>query len=155
MKNEDIKKIIVEMVQKMGVSFDSVDEVFDNVTNKNIFVIKTKESGLLIGDDGETFNALFMLVKRMVAKAAKSEEILSTFAIDINDYHSSKVIKLKNQATIFANRARDMKTNVEMEPMSSYERLVVHASLSGQLNIITESMGEGAARRIVIKYIKS
>ena len=155
MKNEDIKKIITETIQKMGIGFDSIEEVFDEITNKNIFVIKTKESGLLIGENGDTFNALFMLIKRMVTKKAGSEEILSTFAIDINDYHSSKVAKLKNQASIFANRAKDMKVNIEMEPMSSYERLVIHAALSGEPNITTESIGEGLSRRIVIKYIKS
>jgi len=155
MTNEDIKKIITEIVQKMGISFDSIDEMFDEITNKKIFVIKTKESGLLIGEGGETFSALFMLVKRIIAKKAGSEEILSTFAIDINDYHSSKVVKLKNQASIFANRAKDMKVNIEMEPMSSYERLVIHAVLSNEPNIATESIGEGLSRRVVIKYIKS
>lgn len=143
------------MIQKMEVSFDSIDEVFDEITKKNIFVIRTKDSGLLIGENGETFNAFFMLVKRMVAKKAQNEEILSSFAIDINDYHSSKVIKLKNQANIFANRARDMKVNIEMDPMSSYERLIIHSALSDQPNIKTESIGEGLSRRIVIKYIKS
>jgi spoIIIJ-associated protein len=155
MKNDDIKKIIVEMIQKMGISFDSIEEIFDEITNKNIFVIKTKESGLLIGENGDTFNALFMLIKRMVAKKSGNEEILSTFAIDVNDYHSSKVAKLKNQASIFANRAKDMKVNIEMEPMSSYERLVIHATLSDDPNIATESIGEGASRRIVIKYVKN
>ena len=155
MKNDDIKKVIIEMIQKMGISFDSIEEIFDEITNKNIFVIKTKESGLLIGENGDTFNALFMLIKRMVAKKSGSEEILSTFAIDVNDYHSSKVAKLKNQASIFANRAKDMKVNIEMEPMSSYERLVIHATLSGDPNIATESIGEGTSRRIVIKYVKS
>jgi len=154
MKNEEIKKIIEEMMQKMGVSFDAIEETFDEITNKNIFVIKTKESGLLIGENGDTFNALFMLIKRMVAKKSGNEEVLSTFAIDINDYHSSKVTKLKNQATIFANRAKDMKASIEMDPMSSYERLVIHSALSNDPNIATESIGEGSSRRIVIKYVK-
>jgi predicted RNA-binding protein Jag len=34
--------------------------------------------------------------------------------------------RLKLTAEMLANRARDMKTNVEMDPMSSYERLIVH-----------------------------
>ncbi len=154
MTNEEIKKIIEEMVKGMGVSFDSIEETFDEITNKKIFVIKTKESGLLIGEDGETFNALFLLIKKMVAKKAGTEEIISTFAIDINDYHSSKILGLKNQAIMLANRAKDMKVDVEMEPMSSYERLVVHGVLTGQANIKTESVGEGLSRRIVIKYVK-
>lgn len=154
MTNEEIKKIVGETIKNMGVSYDSIEETFDEITNKKIFVIKTKESGLLIGEDGETFNALFLLVKKMVAKKAGTEEIISTFAIDINDYHSSKILGLKNQAIMLANRAKDMKVDVEMEPMSSYERLVVHGVLTGQPNIKTESVGEGTARRIVIKYIK-
>jgi len=72
----------------------------------------------------------------------------------VNDYRASIIEKLKMKAGIMANRARDMKSNIELEPMSSYERLIIHGTLSSQPNIKTESTGEGKDRRIIIKYIQ-
>lgn len=145
------KEMIEFLIKLMGVKLDAVEIVEDSLTNRTIFVIKSTESGLLIGDRGDNFQALTHLIKRMVCKG--DESISSQFAIDVNDYQSSMVEKIKTKATMLANRVRDFKSDVEMEPMSSYERLVVHGALTDQPGIKTESIGEGRERRVVIKYV--
>jgi len=151
-KEKDTKKLIEDILNSMGVRYDIVEEIEDSISQKKLFVIKSPESGLLIGDNGETFQALSHLIRRI---ASKGMEEMADFSIDVNDYRSSMIEKLKMKAGILANRARDMKTNVELEPMSSYERLIIHGTLSGQPNIKTESIGEGRNRRLVIKYVES
>ena len=151
-KEKDIKKLIEDILNNMGVRYDIVEETEDPITQKKLFIIKSPESGLLIGENGETFQALSHLIRRIVNKGVVEEGV--DFSIDVNDYRSSMVERLKIKAGILANRARDMKTDVEMEPMSSYERLIIHGTLSGQPNIKTESIGEGRDRRLVIKYVK-
>jgi len=153
MNNEQIKNLILELLGKMGVSFRDIEVKQDEITGRVVFTIKTNESGLLIGDNGETFFALSHLIKRIALKGTEGDDS-KVFSIDVNDYQSSIVERLKNQALILANRARDLKSNIEMEPMSSYERLVVHDLLSTQNNIKTESTGEGKNRRVVIKYVE-
>lgn len=153
MKEEkNTKKLIEDILNNMGVRYDIVEETEEPITQKKLFIIKSPESGLLIGDRGETFQALSHLIRRI---ASKGLEEMADFSIDVNDYRASMVERLKVKAGILANRARDMKTNVEMEPMSSYERLIIHGTLSGQPNIKTESIGEGRERRLVIKYVES
>ena len=49
-------------------------------------------------------------------------------------------------------RFRD-KSSVEMDPMSSYERMIVHTELKTFPHIKTESAGEGRGRHIVVKYV--
>lgn len=146
------KETIESLIKFMGVKLDSVDIVEDSITNRTIFVIKSPESGLLIGDKGDNFHALTHLIKRMICKG--DENVSSQFAIDVNDYQSSMVEGIKMKALMLANRVRDLKSNVEMEPMSSYERLVVHGALTDQPGIKTESIGEGKERRVVIKYVE-
>jgi spoIIIJ-associated protein len=146
------KEMIESLIKLMGIKLDAVEIVEDSLTNRTIFVIKSTESGLLIGDRGDNFQALTHLIKRMVCKG--DESISSQFAIDVNDYQSSMVDKIKTKAMMLANRVRDFKSDVEMEPMSSYERLVVHGALTDQKNIKTESIGEGRERRVVIKYVE-
>jgi len=149
-KKKNTKKMIEEILNSMSIRYDIVEETEDSITQKKLFIIRSPESGLLIGDRGETFQALSHLIRRI---AGKDQEENVDFSIDVNDYRSSMIDRLKIKASILANRARDMKTNVEMEPMSSYERLIIHGALSGQPNIKTESIGEGRERRLVIKYI--
>lgn len=149
--SKNTKKLIEDVLVNMGIRYDIVEETEDSITQKKLFIIKSPESGLLIGDNGETFQALSHLIRRI---ASKDLEDGDDFSIDVNDYRSSMIEKLKLKAGILANRARDMKTDVEMEPMSSYERLIIHGTLSGQPNIKTESIGEGKERRLVIKFVK-
>ncbi len=55
---------------------------------------------------------------------------------------------------MLAKRARSFKIDVEMDPMTSYERMLVHSHLEGRPNIKTESIGEGKERRLVIKFVE-
>jgi len=146
-----IKETIEALINAMGIKFDSIEINEDGITNRTIFVIKTPESGILIGDRGDNFQALTHIIKRIVCKG--DEGLSHQFAIDVNDYQSSMVEQIKVKAQMLANRVRDFKSDVEMEPMSSYERLVVHGALTDQPNIKTESVGLGRERRVVIKYV--
>ena len=152
MDTTQTKKIIEDILTSMQVSFDAVEIEDDPETAKKVFVIKTKESGLLIGENGETFQALNHLIRKI---ADKDFEHSHDFSIDVNDYRKSLVDGLKTKALVLAKRAADMKTSVEMDPMSSYERLIVHGALNDVPNIKTESIGTGKDRRIVIKYVES
>ena len=57
------------------------------------------------------------------------------------------------KALNIAEEARNLKTDILMDPMSSYERMVVHSTLAGTPDISTESIGEGRERRIKVKYL--
>jgi spoIIIJ-associated protein len=147
----EVKKLIKDILESMLISLDSIEVDVDPITQNKIFIIRTNDSGLLIGDKGETFNAFSHLVKRIAEKKFGDEQ---GFFIDVNDYRSGIAEKLKLKAKMLATRARDMRADVEMEPMSSYERLVVHGTLAGEPKIKTESLGEGRDRRVIIKYIE-
>ncbi len=152
LKENEVKNLIKEVLESMALSYDSIDTEIDPMTKNTVFIVKTGDSGLLIGDRGDTFNAFSHLIKRIAEK--RLGEGHPDFFIDVNDYRSGLAEKLKLQAKMLAGRARDMKSNIEMEPMSSYERLIIHGTLSEEPNIKTESLGEGRDRRVVIKYIE-
>ena len=52
-----------------------------------------------------------------------------------------------------SERARYFKSNVEVDPMSSFERRIVHEFLATASDLKTESIGFGPSRRVVIKYV--
>ena len=48
----------------------------------------------------------------------------------------------------------ESRKSVEMEPMSSYERMIIHTLFTADSGVVTESVGERNERRIVIKIKK-
>ena len=58
-------------------------------------------------------------------------------------------------AHMMSERARYFKSNIEVDPMSSFDRRIVHEFLSDATDLKTESQGEGYSRRVVIKYVGS
>ena len=154
-KQEEVKKLISEMLVVMEVPAEMIEVETDAKTGNDIFQIRTAYEDALIGRDGERFSALLHLIKRIVNKNEDNKESEYKFSVDVNNYQKARVERLRNKAIILANQARDFKKNIEMEPMSSYERMVCHDALAGQNNIKTESTGFGKDRRLVIKYVEN
>ncbi|OHA26171.1 MAG: hypothetical protein A3C06_03540 [Candidatus Taylorbacteria bacterium RIFCSPHIGHO2_02_FULL_46_13] len=152
-QHEKIKHTIEEFLTRMGIAFEEVSLVEGQ--DQLAFVIKSSESHLLIGSRGAHISALNHLIKRIAGKQLESTDQPLNFYVDINDYHDKLTREIKNKAHILAERARSFKTNVEMEPMSSYERMIVHTFFENIKDIETESTGVGSQRRIVLKYVST
>lgn len=146
---EKVRKIVESLIEKLGVEQTTTDITEDNGVWK--IAITTSDERALVGHDNERFDALTHLLKRMLARDL-GEEV--KIVVDINGMRAKKEEELKAKAGIIADRARAFKIDVEMDPMSSYERMVVHSHLEGAPNIKTESIGEGHNRRLVVKYIE-
>ena len=116
------------------------------------FIIKTMDAPLLIGDNGKHIAALTHVVKKIYEnKFAAEEAVKRWFLIDINDYNKKRIEEIKDTARMHAQRVRYFKKDIEMRPMNSYERRIVHSILQEYPDISTESTGEGMERRVVIK----
>lgn len=154
MSTTTIRTTIEHFLNKLGVAFDDV-EVHDggNLPGAK-FVIKTKESGILIGNKGENLNALSHLLRRIVEKELPDNEVAKKFFIDVNDYHSKRILEVQRTARLLADRAKTFKHDVDMPPANAYDRMVVHAYLAEDNNIATESQGAGKGRYVVIKYVE-
>lgn len=148
---QNIKKIIEEFLGKMNMKVDRVDVSDENSGNPK-FQIQSSDAPILIGRRGEHFSAIQHLLKKIILKDAPLD---FKFSIDINGYQEESLNAIKSRAKVLAERAKSFKTEVEMEPMSSYERMAIHTLFESDPNIQTESRGEGAERRIILKYVES
>jgi predicted RNA-binding protein Jag len=142
-----LKDFVVKFLGLMGVEDASV-EVTEG--HRTLVKVSCADPSKLIGPHGEHLKAVNMIARRMVE--AKHGEEAASFLIDVNDYHEASLEKVRQSARMLAQRARLFKHDVELEPMSAYERLVVHELFSGDPEIRTESAGEGKTRHIVLKY---
>lgn len=153
MAEPNIEVIIKELLKLMNVSFDSVERFESPESKHTRFLVKTGEPSLLIGATGEHLGAFNYIVRRIAAKQSNNDSPVKFF-VDVNDYHEKTMESVKAKAKIMSERARSFKADIEMEPMTAYERMLIHSFLEGAPDIKTESKGEGAERRVVIKYIE-
>jgi len=151
MKNDEIKKIIEEILNKLTIPFENIDIIEQD--ERFIFMINTNEAGFLIGVNGANLSALNHVIKRIIDKQNHNNGIFG-FTVDVNNYQTNRNEEIKNKTRVIRDRVKSFHTNIEMEPMSSYERMIVHSSLTEDDDIETESVGYGNERRVVIKFKK-
>lgn len=148
METNTISETLKTLLTKLGLPFDSIETSM--AAGSTVFTIHTVESGKLIGTNGETLSALNHLVKKMLEKTISRD---FHFVIDVNGYHQKKIKSLEDQARLVAERARTFRYDVELSPMSAYERMIIHSTLKEMPDIQTMSHGEGALRHIVVRYV--
>lgn len=111
-------------------------------------VLESKDSAHLIGYKGKTIEALQSLINSIIQK----EEVETTKVfIDVNGYKLKKEGMLKTLAIKMAENVVKFKKVIKLEPMSAYERMIVHSELADRKDVETESIGEEPFRRVVIK----
>lgn len=142
-----LKQFVTTLLSTLDIAVDSV-EVSEG--HRTVIAVSSPDSKRLIGPHGDHLRALNMLARRLVE--AKHGEDAASFLVDVNGYHEEKMESVRQNARMLAQRARLFKHDVEMGPMSPYERLVVHELFSGDPEISTVSEGEGKFRHIVLKY---
>ena len=71
--------------------------------------------------------------------------------VDCGDYKNHRKHQLEVLATKTAKEVAKTKVAVKLNPMTSYERRIIHSKLAEWKDVYTESEGEGAERAIVIK----
>ena len=148
-------KIIEDFLIKLGVEFEMVEKKESELLGYYRYVITTPEAGILIGGKGETLSALGHVLRKVIEKEVKNEDPEERFFIDIGDYQNTRVQEIKNKAIILAERVRFFKKEIEMSPMSAYERMIVHSTFTDYPDIETESRGLDYERRVVIKYLEN
>lgn len=157
MEKNDIKKIIKDLLTHSMVFSDDVEveEDENESKGKNLwYKVKINDSSLFTSRDGEALFALNYLIKRIFEnKYGVDEEIPYNVILDINDFQKKRIDNIKTIAHMMAERARYFKSNIEVDPMSSFERRIVHEFLQDATDLKTESEGFGLNRRVIIKYI--
>ncbi|WP_426997592.1 protein jag [Pseudarthrobacter sp. N5] len=100
----------------------------------------------LVGKDGEVLEALQELTRLSVLSATENR---SRLVLDINGYRQERAGHLQKIAEDAAASVKESGKAVALEPMSAYERKIVHDAVA-DLGLVSESEGEGAGRHIVV-----
>ena len=147
MQPELLKQTVAKLIELLDVE---VEDMTVSTGHRTVVAMTTKDESRLIGPNGEYLRALNSIARRIVE--TKHGEEAASFLIDVNNFHENQMESVRANARMLAQRARLFKHDVEMGPMSAYERLVVHELFADDPEIKTESQGEGKFRHIVLKH---
>ena len=110
--------------------------------------IVVEEPQILIGEKGQTLFELQHVLKLLLRK-----KIVEPFylALDINEYKKNKEEYLQDLARTTTDEVVLLKKPKELPPMPASERRVIHMALASRADVVSESIGDGPARRVVIR----
>lgn len=111
--------------------------------------IETESAGVLIGHRGETLDALQYLTL-LVANRDRSQNEYTRVTIDTQGYREKRQEVLVRLAKSKASAVRATGRAYRFEPMSPYERRIIHSTLQTNPNVTTHSEGLEPHRYVVI-----
>ena len=152
---------------KENIDFDSFKKNIENFLNEFLSKLPTKDltyeikekegiiyvdingndTGYLIGYRGEVLNSIQTVISNIASKASK-EKI--RVIVNIGGYREKREKDLQNLALKIAGTVIKTKKSITLEPMTAFERKVIHTKLQENNKIKTYSIGEEPYRKIVV-----
>jgi spoIIIJ-associated protein len=114
---------------------------------KAVLDVNGDDLGLLIGRRGDTLASLQYMVNLIVSHQLKTRTIIG---IDVEGYRRRREQALTSLAQRMADRVKQTRQPVMLEPMPPNERRIVHLALSEDPAVMTNSVGEGEGRKVGI-----
>ena len=135
----------------LDIGLDATAELYACEDGSRRIAIKGEEAHTLIGHHGDTLDALQYLANLASARKNKNgERDKSRVTLDIEGYRAKREATLRALARRMAQKALRNKRSVMLEPMSAYERRIIHSEVQGIEGVSTNSIGSDNNRKIVI-----
>jgi spoIIIJ-associated protein len=146
---EAVAETAKEFLSGLLESMDLDAEVESTVDETSAFIDVNGESlGVLIGRRGQTLDALQELARTAVQRRLRSRVRL---LVDVEGYRARRRASLADYARAIAERAKDRGTEIELEPMTAYERKIVHDAVAEIDGASSFSEGEEPNRKVVVR----
>lgn len=138
---------LMEIEADVNVSheFTAVDD--DGETTSVGLNIEGEDLGILIGRRGQTMASLQHIVRLIMSR---QHEVRLPVVVDVEGYKERRCEGLRALANRLADQVTTRNTPFTMEPMSAFERRIIHLALVDNPDVFTESTGVGEARKVVI-----
>ena len=142
------KKYLEDLLSFFGLNTDVYATSDDDVIQ--LQVPSTHLNGFLIGQRGENMRSL----QYLTSTALKNNDFENTRVnVDIAEYKKQRADRLKDKAEDWVKQVKENNEERNLEPMNAADRRVIH-KLASEYGILSESVGEGRERHIVLRPAK-
>ncbi len=140
---------IKTVISDIGLSAEAELYACEDGTRR--ITIVGEDASALIGHHGDTLDALQYLANLASAKKnANGERDKSRVTLDIEGYRAKREATLRALARRMGAKALKSHRSIMLEPMSAYERRIIHSEIQKMEGISTNSIGSDNNRKIVI-----
>jgi spoIIIJ-associated protein len=143
-KAEAIRKFLTGLLEQMGNEADI--HVYQPEKGRYKVILEGKNMGALIGRRGETLDAIQQLTSYSVNRTGGRVRI----QLDAENYREKRIEALRALSNRVANNVVKSRRSFTFEPMTAYERRVIHATLQDNDKVTTYSIGHGIHRKGVV-----
>jgi len=142
---DSVKKTLQEILEKM--EFEAEVEVMLATSEQISLDIQADDLGLLIGNEGETLNALQSLL-RVITSQANPERI--PILLDAEGYRERRAQSLRERAFQVKEKVKSTGQEAVMHGLTAYERRIIHLALAEDPDVVTYSEGDGPDRSLIV-----
>ncbi|MCF7935787.1 MAG: Jag N-terminal domain-containing protein [Synergistales bacterium] len=135
------KTLLGEFLEHMGLI-----HVVPQYSEGRTLTLTGEDTEPLLQEYGEGLRSLEYLLNIML----RNREPGPWVRLECEGYRECRTAKLEQLAESAAERAVGRRRPASLEPMTSWERRVVHLALRERTDIETRSSGEGSERRVVV-----
>jgi len=143
--NKIIEQVVKDLFTAVGIEdsfeIDESEEAID-------IVVASEDAGIIIGHHGDTLDSLQLLLSLAIAKKLGE---FKRVTLEVGDYKKNREDYLKNLAQQTKERVVSSGQEVYLPNLKSWERRIVHLLLQEDDEVISESVGEGRERTLVVK----
>lgn len=142
---DEVSAFVKELIEKMGITNVTVTKY--EIEGGARYDIDGDDAGSIIGRRGETLDAIQYLACLSVNR--KDGEY-TRIVLNVGNYREKREITLNNLAAKIARNALRSGRNTTLEPMSPYERRIIHTAIQDIDGVSSWSVGEEPNRCVVI-----
>ena len=144
---EKVTKFLDEFVKLFGDTEYTINE------NEGMLQIEFtgENASKLIGYRGDTINAM-QNVLFAIANTENNTKV--KISINIENYREKREKTLNNLARKIENQVKKTGRRVVLEPMTAYDRKILHTALQNSNSVTTYSIGEEPRRKLVVDVKK-
>jgi spoIIIJ-associated protein len=149
-KNEFEQKMIdfmAELIRRMG--YDAEVSMLFREDRKIGLKIESGSSSILIGKKGKNLDALQLLANIYAGRLGR-EDI--RVILDSENYRIRREESLVRLAYTVADRVRENRNSILLEPMNPFDRRLIHTTLNDIADVETKSEGEGLYKQVRVYY---
>lgn len=141
------RELLTGVLERMGIEGKIVTSEEDD---RLVLTIECDDVERLTGRRGQVIDALQHLINKMVYQGRASSRT-KPLVVDADGYRQRHIDKLQALALRMLDKAVESQEVVELEPMTAYDRRIVHMALAEDPRVTTRSEGEGDDRRLLIE----
>ncbi|MCL1786421.1 MAG: protein jag [Defluviitaleaceae bacterium] len=147
-RKEDPETVVKNFLREVTLGMGLGMEVDVTKKDRRLYANFTGDGmGILIGKRGQTIDSLQYLANLMInGRGIKDYNVI----LDTGNYRKRRRDTLEALARNIARKVRDTRQNVKLEPMSRFERHIIHTALQNNKDVRTFSEGNEPHRYVVV-----